>query len=121
MARGCISALTGLEFREAENHFEAQGAKDAVVSAAGALNTLAPSLLKIQSSNAEQEEATEELDVDYNDAPLEIGFNVSYLLDVLANLKVDVIKAEFGDSNSSALISLPGDETFKYVIMPMRI
>ena len=83
--------------------------------------SLAPSLLKIQSSNAEQEEATEELDVDYNDAPLEIGFNVSYLLDVLANLKVDVIKAEFGDSNSSALISLPGDETFKYVIMPMRI
>jgi DNA polymerase-3 subunit beta len=83
--------------------------------------SLGPSLLKIQSSNAEQEEATEELDVDYNDAPLEIGFNVSYLLDVLANLKVDLIKAEFGDSNSSALISLPGDDTFKYVIMPMRI
>jgi DNA polymerase-3 subunit beta len=83
--------------------------------------SLAPSLLKIQSSNAEQEEATEELDVDYNDVPLDIGFNVSYLLDVLANLKVDVVKVEFGDSNSSALISLPGDETFKYVIMPMRI
>jgi DNA polymerase-3 subunit beta len=83
--------------------------------------SLGPSLLKIQSSNAEQEEATEELDVDYDDAPLEIGFNVSYLLDVLANLKVDLIKAEFGDSNSSALISLPGDDTFKYVIMPMRI
>jgi fumarate hydratase class II len=42
-----ISALTGLEFREAENHFEAQGAKDAYVSASGALNTLAVSLLKI--------------------------------------------------------------------------
>ena len=83
--------------------------------------SLAPSLLKIQSSNAEQEEATEELDVDYEDVPLDIGFNVSYLLDVLANLKVDVVKVEFGDSNSSALISLPGDETFKYVIMPMRI
>ena len=83
--------------------------------------SLGPSLLKIQSSNAEQEEATEELDVDYDDAPLEIGFNVSYLLDVLANLKVDLIKAEFGDSNSSALLSLPGDDTFKYVIMPMRI
>jgi DNA polymerase III subunit beta len=83
--------------------------------------SLAPSLLRIQSSNAEQEEATEELDVDYDDVPLDIGFNVSYLLDVLANLKVDVVKVEFGDSNSSALISLPGDETFKYVIMPMRI
>jgi DNA polymerase-3 subunit beta len=83
--------------------------------------SLAPSVLKIQSSNAEQEEATEELDIDYDDVPLDIGFNVSYLLDVLANLKVDVVKVEFGDSNSSALISLPGDETFKYVIMPMRI
>ncbi|HET7464947.1 MAG TPA: class II fumarate hydratase [Longimicrobium sp.] len=42
-----IGELTGLEFREAENHFEAQGAKDAYVSASGALNTLAVSLLKI--------------------------------------------------------------------------
>ncbi|HEX8452547.1 MAG TPA: class II fumarate hydratase [Longimicrobium sp.] len=42
-----ISDLTGITFREAENHFEAQGAKDAYVSASGALNTLAVSLLKI--------------------------------------------------------------------------
>ena len=42
-----ISQDTGVEFREAENHFEAQGAKDAFVSASGALNTLAVSLLKI--------------------------------------------------------------------------
>lgn len=83
--------------------------------------SLGPAQLKIQSSNAEQEEATEELEVDYEDVALEIGFNVSYLLDVLANLKVDVVKLEFGDANSSALISLPGDESFKYVIMPMRI
>ncbi|MGE0798540.1 MAG: DNA polymerase III subunit beta [Lautropia sp.] len=83
--------------------------------------SLAPSILKIQSSNAEQEEAIEEIDIDYAGAPLEIGFNVSYLLDVLGNLKVDLVKIEFGDSNSSALVSLPGDDTFKYVIMPMRI
>lgn len=83
--------------------------------------SLTPSLLKIQSSNAEQEEAMEELDIEYDDVALDIGFNVSYLLDVLANLKVEVIKVEFGDSNSSALISLPEDESFKYVIMPMRI
>src|SRR5690606_24045014 len=42
-----ISDLTGLEFQEAANHFEAQGAKDAFVFAAGALNTLAVALLKI--------------------------------------------------------------------------
>ena len=42
-----ISALTGLTFHEASNHFEAQAAKDGYVAAAGALNTLAVSLLKI--------------------------------------------------------------------------
>ncbi len=44
---GRINALTGMDFREAENHFEAQGAKDAVVEAGGALKTVAVSLLKI--------------------------------------------------------------------------
>jgi DNA polymerase-3 subunit beta len=83
--------------------------------------TLAPSTLKIHSNNAEQEEASEDLDIDYDGDGLEIGFNVSYLIDVLANLKVDVVRIEFGDSNSSALVSLPDDESFKYVIMPMRI
>jgi len=42
-----FSRITGLEFREAENHFEAQGAKDAYVQMSGALNTLATSLMKI--------------------------------------------------------------------------
>lgn len=83
--------------------------------------TLTPSLLKIQSNNAEQEEASEDLDIDYDGPGLEIGFNVSYLLDVLGNLKDEKIKIEFGDANSSALVSLPGDDSFKYVIMPMRI
>lgn len=42
-----LSARYGMEFREAEDHFEAQGAKDACVSLAGALNTVAASLMKI--------------------------------------------------------------------------
>ncbi len=46
-AIGYLSEATGLAFREAENHFEAQAAKDAYVSTAGALNTLAVSLMKI--------------------------------------------------------------------------
>ena len=83
--------------------------------------TLTPSLLKIQSNNAEQEEASEDVDIDYDDAGLEIGFNVSYLLDVLANLKTEKVRIAFGDANSSALVSLPEDDGFKYVIMPMRI
>ena len=46
-AIGLINSQTGLTFREAENHFEAQSAKDGVVSASGALNTVATSLTKI--------------------------------------------------------------------------
>ncbi len=83
--------------------------------------SLNPGSLKIQTSNSEQEEAVEELDIDYTGEPLEVGFNVTYLLDALSNLKVESVRAEFGDANSSALISIPGEDSFKYVVMPMRI
>jgi DNA polymerase-3 subunit beta len=83
--------------------------------------TLTQDALKVQTSNAEQEEAVEELDVAYSGDPLDIGFNVTYLLDVLDNLKTESVTCEFGDANSSALISAPGNEGFKYVVMPMRI
>lgn len=78
-------------------------------------------LLKISANNAENEEAQEELEIDYSGDALEIGFNVTYLLDVLANLKVEQVKVSLGDANSSALITLPDNDEFKYVVMPMRI
>jgi DNA polymerase-3 subunit beta len=77
--------------------------------------------LGIASSNAEQEEAKEELDIDYAGDSIEIGFNVSYLMDVLANMDQDTVTLSLQDSNSSALITLPGSSDFKYVVMPMRI
>ena len=77
--------------------------------------------LKIICSNNEQEEAQEELDVIYTGEPLDIGFNVNYLQDVLNNLDCDEIECALGDANSSALITVPGNENFKYVVMPMRI
>ncbi len=77
--------------------------------------------LKISCSNTEQEEAQEELDVGYSGEALDIGFNVSYLLDVLNNLDVEEIECALGDANSSALFTLPGRNDFKYVVMPMRI
>ena len=83
--------------------------------------TLTQDALKVQTTNAEQEEAVEELDVAYSGEPLDIGFNVTYLLEVLDNLKTESVTCEFGDANSSALISVPGDDGFKYVVMPMRI
>lgn len=77
--------------------------------------------LKISATNAEQEEAVEELEVDYNQEPLDIGFNVQYLLDVLNNQKGQTITLSLHDANSSALILAPEDAEFKYVVMPMRI
>lgn len=77
--------------------------------------------LKIISNNAEQEEAQEEIEIDYIGEALDIGFNVTYLLDFLNNVSQDVIELHLADANSSALFILPGNETFKYVVMPMRI
>jgi len=77
--------------------------------------------LKIVSSNAEQEEAHEELEVKYSGDTLDIGFNVNYLLDVLNNVAGEEIECAFGDSASSALITYASEKDFKYVVMPMRI
>ncbi|HEY9381171.1 MAG TPA: DNA polymerase III subunit beta [Burkholderiales bacterium] len=82
---------------------------------------LAENSLKISCSNTEQEEAQEELDVAYEGEVLDIGFNVGYLLDVLNNLNVNEVDVALGDSNSSALITVPERDDFKYVVMPMRI
>lgn len=77
--------------------------------------------LRISSSNTEQEEAVEELEIDFQGEGADIGFNVSYLLDVLGNVSSETIEWRFNDGNSSALLTLPGDDGFKYVVMPMRI
>jgi DNA polymerase-3 subunit beta len=78
-------------------------------------------LLKITANNPEQEEAEEIIDVDYAGQPLEIGFNVSYLLDVLNGLKADEVRITLSDGNSSALIENHVEEDSMYVVMPMRL
>jgi len=87
----------------------------------GVRMVLEDGVLKIVSTNAEQEEALEELEIDYQGDKLDIGFNVTYLLDVLNNLSSETVDWRFNDGNSSALITLPGNDKFKYVVMPMRI
>lgn len=77
--------------------------------------------LRIMAANAEQEEATEEVEVEYNGNTLDVGFNISYLQDVLSNVSADTVQWSFNDANSSSLISVPGNDRFKYVVMPMRI
>jgi len=77
--------------------------------------------LRIACTNTEQEEAQEELEIDYRGDALDIGFNVTYLTDVLSNLDAGAVACGLGDANSSALITVPGNEGFSYVVMPMRI
>jgi DNA polymerase III subunit beta len=82
---------------------------------------LADGELKIICTNSEQEEAEEQLEVDYKGEALDIGFNITYLLDVLQNTGSDKVALAFGDANSSALVTMPGRDDYKYVVMPMRI
>ncbi len=80
-----------------------------------------PGSLRIASSNAEQEEAKEELEIDYDGPAIEIGFNVTYLMDALANIGHEMVRLEMHDGSSAALITVPEQAGFKYVVMPMRI
>ena len=77
--------------------------------------------LKIICTNSEQEEAEEVVEVDYAGEPLDVGFNITYLLDVLQTLQATDVTLQFGDANSSALVTMPDRSDYKYVVMPMRI
>ena len=82
---------------------------------------LAKNSLRLISTNSEQEEAEEELELNYPGDALDIGFNVTYMIDVLNNVGSENIVFSFADANSSCLVTVPDDENYKYVVMPMRI
>lgn len=82
---------------------------------------LSPDLLCIQAHNSEQEEAKDELEVEYQGQTLEVGFNVQYVLDVLNVIPGSLVEIDLKDANSSALLSDPEHSDARYVIMPMRI
>jgi DNA polymerase III subunit beta len=77
--------------------------------------------LRISCTNNEQEEAQEELEITYSAEPLDVGFNITYLLDVLNNVDAEQIDCAFGDANTSMLVTLPQRDDYRYVVMPMRI
>ena len=77
--------------------------------------------LRVACNNAEQEEAVDELDIDYSGDPIEIGFNVTYLMDALGNMNQDMVSVALQDSNSSALVTIPENEQVKYAVMRRRI
>ena len=75
----------------------------------------------LQAHNPEQEEAEEEVEVEYNGEDIEIGFNVNYLLDAISAVDGDDISLSVVDSNSSCLVREPGNDDSKFVVMPMRL
>jgi len=83
--------------------------------------TLATNSLKLQAHNPEQEEAQDEVEVDYKGDELEIGFNVTYLLDALSAIDTETVEIGLTDANSSCLIRAPGTTSSRYVVMPMRL
>jgi len=78
-------------------------------------------LLTLQAHNPEQEEAEDQIEVDYKGDELEVGFNVNYLLDALAAIETDKVELGLTDANSSCLIRSPGTTASRYVVMPMRL
>lgn len=82
---------------------------------------LSQNQLKITANNPEQEEAEEILDVSYDGAEMEIGFNVSYVLDVLNALKCEDVRLLLTDSVSSVQIEDGASQAAAYVVMPMRL
>ena len=83
--------------------------------------TFAPNLLTVQAHNPEQEEAEDQVEVSFEGEEVEIGFNVTYLLEALAAIDADTVEVGLTDANSSCLIRTPGDSSVKFVVMPMRL
>lgn len=82
---------------------------------------LSKGLLHLQAHNPEQDEAEEEMEVDYDGSEMTIGFNVGYLLDVLGVLDGDEVQMAVIDSNSSSLLTQKDSAECRYVVMPMRL
>jgi len=80
-----------------------------------------PNLLTLQAHNPEQEEAEDQIEVNYTNEEIEIGFNVTYLLDALSAIETDRVNISLTDANSSCLITSADSDGTKYVVMPMRL
>ena len=75
----------------------------------------------LQSTNSNQEEAIEQIVTEEGKGELDIGFNVTYLIEVLNNINAEKVGFFFNDSQSSAVITNLEDKEFKYIVMPMRL
>lgn len=83
--------------------------------------SLAPGILRVVANNPEQEQAEDEMEVAYEGDALEVGFNVTYLMDALNALPGENARLFFTDASSSCLLTPEGEERCRYVVMPMRL
>jgi DNA polymerase III subunit beta len=77
--------------------------------------------LTLSATSPENGTASEELEVRYNSAPLEIGFNSRYLLDITEQIEGDGARFTIADAASPALVRDAADPSALYVLMPMRV
>ena len=77
--------------------------------------------LQLRANNPEQDEASEDLVIQYQDAPMEMSFNAQYILDVLSVLDGDDVKMSMTEANQSVLVQDPAQPDQTYVVMPMRV
>lgn len=82
---------------------------------------LGENLLTVTAHNPDQEEASDEIPVEYDGAELDIGFNVNYLLDALKAIESTTVEIKLQDTNSGCILREPDDEDTLYLVMPMRL
>lgn len=82
---------------------------------------LSSGAMTITAHNPEQEEAQEELPINYRGEELEIGFNVNYINEAIGAVGSEQVEIGLNDPNSSCLIREPGKNNYLYVVMPMRL
>lgn len=82
---------------------------------------LKPGVMTVSANNPEQEEAVDELPVDYEGPEVEIGFNVGYLIDALKAIETEQVDMGLEDPNSSCTLHAPDDPSTLYLVMPMRL
>ncbi len=87
----------------------------------GILLQFTPGMLKATVHNPEQEEAEEQIEIDYEGQEFEIGFNVAYFQEALSVITEQKVVLNMTDTNHSCLVTGEGNTTNRYVIMPMRL
>lgn len=82
---------------------------------------LSDNLIQVTAHNPEQEEASDELIVEYDGPEIDIGFNVNYMLDALKAISSATVELQLQDTNSGCVLKDPDDQETMYLVMPMRL